>query len=367
MTITELEQPESLLIKKTGLKSAMDYDLILKKAWEGYDASKTVRIIEDISAMVSTNHVFRITFEDDDIIIAKLSHFGRYEYFKEDHRIIHSLSNNLLYPFENFLARSLLKNNRVYIYRYKLGETDAWVVFYNPTRILERMPRRLDNHHIIKLGQQIGKFHKACERVTNVLPKSSKTLRTDIAVLQQQLETNEKKFGSAMQVDFLKYHCDLFLRNRSSYNLKSFKIIPVFMDWNIGNFSINKNLELYSRWDYDWFRMSYRVLDFYFLSRVVSDIGDRTVFSYGINTLMEDRFLLFLKEYHKVNPLTAGEIRFIKEAYRFFILNYVIKDGKYFFSDMYAKKLRNEALELYLPSVDRDFDAEKIISALKLS
>lgn len=342
----------------------MDYSLIIKKAWEGYDASKPIKSIEDISAMVSTNHVFRVTFEDDDIIIAKLSNFGTYEYFKEDHRIIHSLSNNLLYPFENLLAKSLLKNNRVYIYHYKYRRMEAWVVFYNPTRILERMPRRLEDHHIMKLGQQVGKFHRACSRVKNVLPKSSKTLRTDIASLQQQLEVNEKSFGSAMQVDFLKYHCELFLKNRSNYNMKSFEIIPVFIDWNIGNFSVTPDLELYSRWDYDWFRMSYRVLDFYFFSRVVSDRGDRTVFSYVIGPMMEDRFILFLKEYHKVNPLTADEIRFLKEVYRFFILNYVIKDGKHFFSEQYAKKLQSEAFEIYLPSVDRDFDAEKIIREL---
>lgn len=344
----------------------MDYSIIVKKAWEGYDASKTIRLIEDISAMVSTNHVYRITFDDDDIIIAKLSYFGKFEHFKEDHRIIQTLANNLLYPFENLLARSLLKNNRVYIYHYKHGKTDAWVVFYNPTRILNRLPRRLDDNQIKKLGQQVGKFHKACSRVKNVLPKSSKTLRTDIASLMNQLETNEKQFGTAMQADFLKYHCDTFMKNRSKYNMSSFEIIPVFIDWNIGNFSVTPALELYSRWDYDWFRMSYRVLDFYFFSRVVSDVGDRTVFSYVINTMMEDRFILFLKEYHKVNPLTADEIRFMKEAYRFFILNYVIKDGKYFFSEQYAEKLQAEAFNVYLPSVDRDFDAEKIIEALKL-
>ncbi|MFS2190125.1 hypothetical protein ACQ86K_20575 [Mucilaginibacter sp. P19] len=344
----------------------MDYSFIIRKAWEGYDASKTIRDIEDISAMVSTNHVYRITFDDDDIIIAKLSYFGKFEHFKEDHRIIQTLAINLLYPFENFLARSLQKNNRVYIYHHKHGKTDAWVVFYNPTRILQRLPRRLEENHIKKLGQQVGKFHKACSRVKNVLPKSSKTLRTDIWALQQQIETNPKQFGSGMQADFLKYHCETFLKNRSKYNMSSFEIIPVFIDWNIGNFSVTPDLELYSRWDYDWFRMSYRLLDFYFFSRVVSDIGDRTVFSYVINTMMEDRFIIFLKEYHKVNPLTADEIRFLKEAYRFFILNYVIKDGKHFFSEQYAKKLQAEAFDIYLPSVDRDFDAEKIIEALKL-
>ena len=327
-----------------GSDKMKDFSAVIKKAWEGYDASKTIKSIEDISAMVSTNHVYRVTFDDDDIIIAKLSTFGKFEHFKEDHRIIHSLSNNLLYPFENFLAKSLLKNNRVYIYRHKHARTDVWVVFYNPTRILDRMPARLDVNHIKKLGQQVGKFHKACSRVKNVLPKSSKTLRTDIYALQQQLETNEKQFGTPMQVDFLKYHCDLFIKNRSNYNMKSFEIIPVFIDWNIGNFSVGPNYELYSRWDYDWFRMSYRMLDFYFLSRVVSDIGDRTVFSYGINTLMEDRFIIFLKEYHKVNPLTADEIRFLKESYRFFILNYVIKDGKYFLTNNTPKNFRPKHL-----------------------
>lgn len=344
----------------------MDYSLIIKKAWEGYDASKLIKNIEDISAMVSTNRVFRVTFVDDDVVIAKLSNFGKFEYFKEDHRIIHSLSNNLLYPFENVLAKSLVKNNRVYIYRHKQGKADAWVVFYNPTRILERLPRRLEEHHIRKLGEQVGRFHKACARVKNVLPKSSKTLRTDIYSLMHHLDSEEKQFGSAMQVDFLKYHCETFLRNRSKYNMSSFEIIPVFIDWNIGNFSVSSHLNLYSRWDYDWFRMSYRLLDFYFFSRVVSDAGDRTVFSYGINTLMEDRFVIFLEEYHKINPLTANEIRFLKEAYRFFILNYVIKDGKHFFKPQYAKKLQAEAFEIYLPSVDRDFDAEKIITALNL-
>jgi hypothetical protein len=44
----------------------------------------------------------------------------------------------------------------------------------------------------------------------------------------------------------------------------------------------------------------------------------------------------------------------------------VIKDGKYFFNEQYAKKLQSEAFSIYLPSVDRDFDAEKIIAALGL-
>ncbi|MFT3846104.1 MAG: hypothetical protein QM725_13700 [Lacibacter sp.] len=339
---------------------------IIHKAWEGFDASRKIVKVEEISAMVSTNHVYRITFEDEDIVIAKLSSYGKYEHFKEDHRFIHTLANNLLYPFENVLAKSLLKNNRVYTYRYRQGKKDIWVVFYNPVRVLQRMPRRLDEKHIRKFGQQIGRFHKACSRIKNNFPKSSKTLRTDIQALLERLEKDESKFGTRAQADMIRYHCDLFLKNRLKNNVSGFEIIPVFIDWNIGNFSVTDKLELYSRWDYDWFRMSYRMMDFYFFSRVCSDAGDRTVFSYYINTMNEDRFLMFLEEYHKVNPLTANEIRFLRESYRFFILNYVIKDGSYFFSEQYATKLRNEAYEIYLPSVDRDFDPEKIIKALKI-
>jgi len=344
----------------------INYQDIVKAAWEGYDPSRMIQTVEDISPMVSTNRVYKVTFADEDFVIAKLSTFGKYEHFKEDHRIIHTLANNLLYPFENLLAKSLLKNNRVYTYRHRKGKVDAWVVFYNPSRVMQSMPRRLQEGHIRNFGRQIGKFHRACSRIRNVLPKSSKTLRTDINSLLEELEINEKKFGGKEQTNLIRHHCHQFLKNRTKYNAGSFEIIPVFIDWNIGNFSVIDNFELFSRWDYDWFRMSSRTLDFYFFSRVVSDAGDKTVFSYLINPMMEDRFLIFLSEYHKINPLIADEIRFLREVYRFFILNYVIKNGNYFFSEQYAKKLHAEALDIYLPSVDRDFDPKKIIDYLKI-
>ncbi|MFN6373716.1 MAG: hypothetical protein ACK4YD_00985 [Chitinophagia bacterium] len=342
------------------------YEQIIHKAWQGFDASRKIVQVEEISVMVSTNHVYRITFEDGDIVIAKLSSYGKYEHFKQDHRQIHTMANNLLYPFENLVGKSLLKNNRVYTYRFRKGKLDAWVVFYNPVRVIKRMPKRLDEKQIRQFGKHIGRFHKACSRIRNNFPKSSKTLRADIHALMEKLDQDGTSFGNAEQVDLIRYHCQQFLKNRLKLNVGKFEIMPVFIDWNIGNFSVTEKMELYSRWDYDWFRMSYRMLDFYFFSRICSDVGDRTVFSYNIQTMMEDRFLMFLEEYHKVNPITANEIRFLREAYRFFILNYVIKDGNYFFTEQYAKKLKADALEIHLPSVDHGFDPEKIISALKI-
>ena len=344
----------------------VDYPAIIKKAWAGFDASKTIQRVEDISAKVSTNHVFKVTFDNDDFIIAKLSYFGKYEHFKEDHRIIHALANNLLYPFENVLAKSLMKNNQVYTYRHQEGFVDTWVVFYNPIRTRLRLPKRLDEAQIRQFGTQMARFHKACFRASNALPKSSKTLRVDIQHLLDILDTETGQFEHRMHVDYLREQCKIFLKNTQELNVGTFDTMPVFVDWNIGNFSVNEDLELFSRWDYDWFRVSSRMMDFYFFSRVVSNVGDRTVFSYYVGTLMEERFLWFLEEYHKVYPLRAEEVLFLKEAYRFFILNYVIKYGRYFFHRTYATKLQREAYEIYFPSIEEQFDATRILKALHL-
>ncbi|SDE66506.1 hypothetical protein SAMN04487996_106153 [Dyadobacter soli] len=342
-----------------------DYPEIIRKAWAGFDSSIGVKFVEDISAKVSTNHVFRVTLDNDDKVVAKLSYFGKYEHFKEDHRIIQALSNNLLYPFENVLAKSLVKNNQVYTYRYQEDFVDTWVVFYNPIRAMNRMPRRLEEEHIRKLGTEAAKFHQACFRASRSIPKSSKNLRTDITHLLEILETDTGQYEHRGYINILQKQCDIFMKNIQRLNVSSFDLMPVFVDWNIGNFSVTEDMKLFSRWDYDWFRVSSRVMDFYFFSRVCSNVGDRTVFSYLIGPLMEERFIMFLQEYHKVYPLSENEVRFMKEAYRFFILNYVIKYGKYFFHRSYCTKLQREAYELYFPSID-GFDADKILRALKI-
>lgn len=343
----------------------IDFTAIVKEAWQDYDSTREILRIVDISAKVSTNYVYRLTFTDGNIIIAKLSYFGKYEHFKEDHSIIDTLSNNLPAPFENFLARSLAKGNFLYIYRFQNQILDAWVVFYRPITIKKRLPRRLDDDQIVKLAEQVALFHKACHCIRNTLPSSSKTLKTDIDHLLRIIETDYGKYEHRMHTDVIKQQADLFLENYHQIKGDEFDKIPVFVDWNIGNFSVTSSGRLYSRWDYDWFRMGSRMLDFYFLSRVVSDIGDRTVFSYTIGPLMEERFLLFLKTYHQAYSLHEEEIRFLKETYRFFILNYVVKDGRFFFHEIFATKLMKEAYEIYFPSIET-FDADRLLRSLNI-
>lgn len=344
----------------------IDFNTIIRKAWSSYDSSREIAHIVDISAKVSTNHVYRIALKDKNYIVAKLSYFGKYEHFVEDHSIINTLSNNLPSPFENFLARSLMKGNQLYVHRYQSEIIDAWIVFYRPIHIKNKLPKRLDKSQIEKLAVQTAHFHKACDTVKGTLPRSSKTMQDDINDLLGILDDRSTKYEYPIHRDLIRDHCHKFLENYNTIGGDKLETIPVFVDWNIGNFSVTPNFKLFSRWDYDWFRMSTRMLDFYFFSRVVSEIGDKTVFTYNVDVMMAERFKLFLKTYHKVFPITEPEIRFLKESYRFFILNYVIKYGRFFFHEIFATKLQKEALETHLPTLDEKFDPELLLKALDI-
>ena len=345
----------------------LDYAEIIKLAWREFDGERhEIKGVFDVSAKVSTNHVYKISFYKREPVFAKISEYGNFEDFREDHIIINNLANNLEYPYQVFLAQSLVKRNELFIYRYHQTGRSAWVVFYNPILIREKLPRRLEEKHIKKLGRELARFHKACTNVSNQLPQSSKNVIIDIQKLKRSIFKNEIQMCDNHR-DMILRHADYFLENADRVNfMTEIETIPVFVDWNIGNFSVTGDGKFYSRWDYDWFRMSSRVMDFYFFSRVVSDVGDRTIFSYLIDTLMEDRFMMFLKEYHRIFPLTENEVRLIKETYRFFILNYVVKDGPYFFRKYYSNKLIKEAYDAYFPAIDANYSVEKILKTLKL-
>ncbi|MEE9440236.1 MAG: hypothetical protein V3V14_14615 [Saprospiraceae bacterium] len=345
--------------------NTINFNSIVKEAWQNYDESRSIVSISDVSAMVSTNHVYRVKFADNNFVIAKLSYFGKYGHFVEDHSIINSLSNNLPAPFDNFLARSLVKKRELFIYHYKRELLDVWVIFYRPIKIKSKLPKRLDESHIVNLAQQFALFHKACTKVRHTLPASSKSTKSDIESLLNYLNTDEGHYEYGIVQEDLERQCNSYLRFYNISQSVAIPIIPVFVDWNIGNFSVTKSGKLFSRWDYDWFRMSTRMMDFYFLSRVVSNVGDCTVFTYNIETLNEDRFILFLKNYHKIYPLTKFEIQMLPEMYRFFLLNYVIKYGRFFFHEVYATKLQTEAFKIQLPSIE-NFNVSKLLNSLNL-
>jgi hypothetical protein len=198
----------------------VDINKIIRRAWEAYDNSRAIKAIYDVSEKVSTNHVFKVIFEDRNPVFAKLSFYGKFEHFKEDHIIINNLANNLETPYENFLARSLMKNNEVFIYRYREDYVDAWVIFYNPIHIKKKLPRRLDEKLIACMGTELALFHRACANVKSSLPVSSKTITSDIEYLLKILDAGGLCEFSG-HLDQIREQCDHFLLNSEKLNLAS--------------------------------------------------------------------------------------------------------------------------------------------------
>ena len=341
----------------------VDFEKIIQDGWKDFGDTRKIKKIEDISVQVSTNSVYKIDLDDRNILFAKVSYFGKHELFANDHIVINTLSNNLSYPYDHFLARSLMKGTQLYIYRHKDIQIDASLVFYRPIKIKHRPPKRLNEIQIAKLGKGIARFHLACDKIRYTLPASEKTVYDDIRELKIDIEEGNKYLSE--HAELLEDQMHKFLVNSRFLDYDNFHKIPVFLDWNIGNYSVDNDSSLFSRWDYDWFRVDTRIMDFYFLSRVVSNVGDKTVFSYEFTTLMEDRFLLFLKNYHEVFPLSVNELIFIKEMYRFFLLNYVIKGGRRFFRTNYSEKLQKEAFD-FLPRIDNELDTSIYLKTLNL-
>ena len=84
-----------------------------------------------------------------------------------------------------------------------------------------------------------------------------------------------------------------------------------------------------------------------------SSTGDRTRFTYGAHTLVEPSFLAFLAAYRERLPdEPTTRCAFLPEVYRFFILNYVVREGARFFRPDLCTKFRRDAVRTYLPALD---------------
>jgi hypothetical protein len=344
-------------------------------AWADYGDARRIDELEELSAMVSTNRVYRLHLDDGSRVVAKSSNYGSFFLFAEDHDRLHRV-NELLAggPYGAFLADSLTRDRKPFIWY----DGATWAVFYREVEVRARLPRRLTDAQVARLGGELARFHRACDGIARLVPPPSKTAKSDAVNLYDNLGARNaaEQFGiEPSRIDLVRRHTHRFLTAMHHTGYDYWPKIPVLIDWNLGNFSVDfppgadpdtsAEFTLFSRWDYDWFRIESRLLDFYFLSRVSSSTGDRSHFTYGAHTLLEPRFVSFLRAYHAVFPLTAAEVLFLKEAYRFFLLNYVVREGRHFFRDAFWRKLLHEAVDVHLPALD-DVDLSPLVRALGL-
>ncbi len=329
---------------------------IVVEAWEAFGDARAILHIEETSPGVSTNRVYRLQLEDGACCFAKVCSYGSFVHFRQDHERLRSWRQALrATPFADLLAEALCRDGRTFLFR----DGALWVVFYRELPVCEPLPPVLPERDIEALASELARFHQACATLDPKLPPSWKSVGSDVALLRQSLEQRswcEPRGITKLTAEFLIEHCDVFLGNIDRGGYHALPKIPVLMDWNRGNFSVKRDasgLRLFSFWDMDWFRIEPRGLDFYFLSRLVSAEGDRTAFSYDPRTLVAPRFKTFLTSYHKHNPLDTAEVDFLREACRFFLLNYTVREAEYFFQPELCERLRRETVEQQLPALGK--------------
>ena len=147
-----------------------------------------------------------------------------------------------------------------------------WAVFYDDVPRRDSLPRVLDADQIANLATEIAEFHLACTAIAPSLPSASKTIKSDAIHLLDLLESPfaPRNFDLPPEaIAVLWKHTHRFLERLVEVGYDEWQKIPILIDWNLGNFSVDTapdgRFRLYSRWDYDWFRIEPRLLDFYFL------------------------------------------------------------------------------------------------------
>jgi Ser/Thr protein kinase RdoA (MazF antagonist) len=343
------------------------YEQTARSAFERSGYGGQIVDVTEVSPMVSTNHVYELTLEDGRHLVAKVSSYGSFWLFKEDHDRLHRCRQQLQDTrYANLLADSVIKDGQVFVHR----EGPLWAALYEEVPKRQSLPRIVSAADVQNLAEEMARFHQACREVTRLVPPTSTSIKSDAIHLLDLVSdpaTASRFPYEGAELGYIGAHCEQFLAQLDALGYDDWVKIPVLIDWNLGNFSVDYHgdrFRLYSRWDYDWFRMDPRTLDFYFLSRVSSRTGDRTVFSYGPHTFLEPRFQMFLAAYHRVYPLRPAEVLFLPEVYRFFILNYVIRQGDAFFQPDLAQRLQREAVTSYLPAVD-ELDITPLLAILE--
>lgn len=342
---------------------------VIEAAWGEYGDRRGIREFVELSAMVSTNRVYRLVLDDGDTVIAKSSNYGSFFLFAEDHDRLYRTSRLLEGgPYEQFMASMLTADGQPYIWY----DGEMWVVFYREVQVKDRLPAILSEAQVVNFAQEVARFHRATAAVARLVPNTSKTVTSDAIALYDL--TASRRAGEELSLDpsrvaLVRRHAHRFLMAVRESGYDYWPKMPVLIDWNLGNFSVDMaedgSFSLFSRWDYDWFRYESRLLDFYFLSRVSSKTGDRSTFTYGAHPMFEPRFRLFLRAYHEVFPLSAAEVLFLKEAYRFFLLNYVVREGRFFFRHDIWQHLLIDVVDRHLPVLD-DLDFGELVTELGL-
>lgn len=346
-----------------------DAEEAVRLAWDDYGDDRRILRIAETSSNVSTNRVFRLSLDDGTRLVAKISAYGSYFLFAEDHDRLYRCTQLLAETrFSTLLANVLGRDGRAYTWY----DGRRWAAFYEEVERGEQLPKILSDAQIDRYASEMAELHLACADIAPAIPPLSYSMKSNAIELLDLLASPfaPRNFDLAPEhIGTLWRHTHELLLRLEELHYDEWTKLPVLVDWNLGNFSVRyesddpADFRLFTRWDYDWFRVESRLVDFYFLSRVSSRTGDRTYFTYQSHTLVEPRFIRFVQRYHEVFPLTEDEVRFLPEAYRFFLLNYVVRVGSKFFRPELCERFRRDTARWYLPELER-LDITPLLKAI---
>jgi hypothetical protein len=124
--------------------------------------------------MVSTNRVYRLILDTGDTVVAKVSNYGSFFLFAEDHDRLHRATRLLAGTrYERFLA-SMLSDDKGGPYIFYDGE--YWATLYEEVPIGDRLPRILTEAQIDNLAIEMAEFHHACHEVGSQIPPRQRRL-----------------------------------------------------------------------------------------------------------------------------------------------------------------------------------------------
>src|SRR4029079_8163746 len=155
-------------------------------AWAAYGDGRTIAEVEEVSANVSTNRVYRLHLDDSSTLITKVSSYGSYFLFVEDHdrlsRCAHLLHDT---RFGGMLAGVWHRDGRIFTWY----ERNMWAVCCDDVPRREALPRILQPDQVANLGREMAEFHLACTDIARQIPAGSQTVKSDAIRLLDLLES----------------------------------------------------------------------------------------------------------------------------------------------------------------------------------
>ena len=126
---------------------------------------------------------------------------------------------------------------------YLWYDGEMWVVLYREVEVRDRLPAILTPTQVESFGDEIARFHRACSSVSRLIPPTSKTVTSDAVNLYEM--TASRRAGEELgldpsRLDMVHRHAHRFLMAVHECGYDYWPKMPVLIDWNLGNFSIER-------------------------------------------------------------------------------------------------------------------------------